>query len=99
MTVARTGALRTALRVGVLVAVWLVAAAAHVWYGNRHDFYDLRIYAQAMRWWTGGHPLYSFTQPDNIQGLLGFTYPPFAAILLFALPRGPIDAPGAVGLA
>jgi alpha-1,2-mannosyltransferase len=78
-------------RAGVLAAVAVAVVAGQVWYGNRHGFYDLKIYASAMRWWTDGHPLYEYTKPDATQGQLGFTYPPFAAVLfspLALLPTG-----------
>jgi alpha-1,2-mannosyltransferase len=68
-----------------LASVGVVAAATAVflyWYGNGHDFFDLRIYVSAMRWWAGGHPLYDYAQPDRVQGKLYFTYPPFTALLL-----------------
>ncbi len=72
----------TARLAGLLVLVTVAATAAHVWYGNRHHFYDLSIYRAAMQWWAGGHPLYDFAQPDATQGHLEFTYPPFAALVL-----------------
>src|SRR5437764_3545171 len=72
-------AVRRALSVAGLVAA---ATAAHVWYGNRHHFFDLRIYWEAVRWWAGGHDLYGYARPDSVQGSLGFTYPPFAALVL-----------------
>jgi alpha-1,2-mannosyltransferase len=75
----RTLTARRVLTVAVLV---LAAAAAHVGYGNRHRFFDLRIYWEAMRWWASGHDLYAYARPDKVQGSLGFTYPPFAALLL-----------------
>jgi alpha-1,2-mannosyltransferase len=59
--------------------------------GTEHNFFDLRIYMSAMRWWAAGNPLYDYAQPDRVQGALYFTYPPFAALLLrpFAdLPLG-----------
>jgi alpha-1,2-mannosyltransferase len=74
-----------AWQLALLAGIWLLAAWLHVWYGNRHRFYDLGIYADAMRWWAAGHDLYSFTLQDNIQGQLGFTYPPFAALILYPL--------------
>jgi len=72
----------TAWRVSLVVLVTAVVGAGQVWYGIRHWFYDLRIYHDAMRWWAGGQPLYEFVKPDDTQGQLGFTYPPFAALLL-----------------
>jgi alpha-1,2-mannosyltransferase len=76
------GRARTGARVAVVAALWVAAAVALWAYGNRHDFFDLRIYDAALRWWVGGHELYSYSQPDEVQGRLYFTYPPFAALLL-----------------
>jgi len=74
---------RTAVRrVGLLVALTAVAAALHVWYGNRNHFFDLFVYRDAMLWWSQGHPLYEFARPDDTQGNLAFTYPTFGAFLL-----------------
>jgi alpha-1,2-mannosyltransferase len=69
-------------QIGVVVALAVIAAAAHLWYGNRHHFFDLLIYRDAMTWWDSGHRLYDFWKPDATQGRLEFTYPPFAAYLL-----------------
>ncbi|GAA2387331.1 glycosyltransferase 87 family protein [Dactylosporangium salmoneum] len=55
---------------------------AHIWYRNRHDWFDLGIYRQAVNWWLDGHNLYDFVKPDDTQGALGFTYPPFGALVL-----------------
>ncbi|GAB3138659.1 hypothetical protein GCM10027290_06440 [Micromonospora sonneratiae] len=58
---------------------------------NPHNFFDLRIYMSAMRWWAEGNPLYDYAQADRVQGELYFTYPPLTALLLrpFAdLPLG-----------
>ncbi|WP_281892795.1 glycosyltransferase family 87 protein [Phytohabitans aurantiacus] len=70
--------------VRLAAVVGLAAAVAWFlhWYGNRHDYFDLRIYMKAMRWWADGNPLYDYAQPDRVQGELYFTYPPFAALLL-----------------
>lgn len=76
----------------VLLALFVAGVVvAHTWYGNRHHFYDLDIYRQAVNWWLDGNDLYKFTKPDDTQGQLGFTYPPFGALVLvpFAiLPKG-----------
>jgi alpha-1,2-mannosyltransferase len=80
----------TTVRVAIVVAVVLVAAAAHYWYGNRHNYYDLRIYDDAIRWWADGKPLYTFSHPDPIQGPLGFTYPPFAGLLMYPMAWVPV---------
>lgn len=71
-----------ARRIGVVVGLAAAVVTALLWYGNRHDFYDLKIYLNAMRWWAEGNPLYDYVQPDVVQGELYFTYPPFTALLL-----------------
>lgn len=62
----------------------VLAAVVPVVYllGTPHNFFDLKIYMKAMRWWADGHPLYNYVQPDRVQGELYFTYPPFTALLL-----------------
>jgi alpha-1,2-mannosyltransferase len=69
-------------QVGLLALVTAAAVAGFAWYGLRHEFNDLTIYIDAMRWWDGGHPLYEFAKPDATQGQLGYTYPPFTAMLM-----------------
>jgi alpha-1,2-mannosyltransferase len=76
--------------IAILASVTAVVVAAHVWYGNRNKFFDLHIYVSAMKWWNAGHPLYDFAKPDATQGQLGYTYPPFAAILMRPLAWLPI---------
>ena len=71
-------------------------AAAHWWYGNRHAYYDLGIYRQAVNWWLDGNDLYRYTKSDDTQGQLGFTYPPFGALVL--VPFGVLPWGGAVAL-
>jgi alpha-1,2-mannosyltransferase len=72
-------------RLLLLAVVTAAVVAAQMWYGNRHHFLDLRIYVNAVRWWADGNPLYEFAHDDPIQGRLGFTYPPFAALVLAPL--------------
>jgi alpha-1,2-mannosyltransferase len=69
-------------RLALVGALSAAVAAALVTYGNRHDFFDLKIYIAAMRWWADGNDLYDYAQPDRVQGWLYFTYPPFTALLL-----------------
>ncbi|GAB3970833.1 hypothetical protein GCM10027615_28270 [Plantactinospora veratri] len=67
-----------------IIVVVLVAAAVPLLYlvSTPHNFYDLKIYMSAMRWWADGNPLYDYVQADLLQGQLYFTYPPFTALLL-----------------
>ena len=48
----------------------------------------MKIYHGAMVWWANGNPLYDFVAP---QTTLGFTYPPFAALLM--LPMATLSMP------
>lgn len=82
---------RTRSRIALVAGLALAVAVALWAYGNRNNFFDLKIYMSAMRWWADGHDLYDYAQSDKLQGALYFTYPPFAALLLrpFAgLPLG-----------
>ncbi|MGC4768701.1 glycosyltransferase 87 family protein [Micromonospora sp. DT44] len=73
---------RTVRRLVAIVA--LVAVLPALYLRNLvHNFFDLKIYMSAMDWWTSGHPLYDYVQPDRVQGELYFTYPPFSALLLW----------------
>ncbi|MEV0806602.1 glycosyltransferase family 87 protein [Micromonospora sp. NPDC050200] len=81
---------RTARRVVTVLALAAVLPALYL-PGMVHDFFDLKIYMRAMDWWSSGHPLYDYVQPDRVQGELYFTYPPFSALLLWpfaVLPLG-----------
>jgi len=82
---------RTVRRTVTVLAV-SVAAATVYWLSNPHDFFDLKIYMKAMRWWADGNPLYDYVQPDRVQGELYFTYPPFAALLLRPFVHLPLGA-------
>jgi alpha-1,2-mannosyltransferase len=71
---------RVAVVCAISVAGWIVAhqVAKPPW----HHFFDLRVYHGAVDWWLGGHPLYSFLLPHT---RYGFTYPPFAAVVMTPL--------------
>ncbi|MCW2678116.1 MAG: hypothetical protein JWR70_3156 [Modestobacter sp.] len=75
---------RLAVRVAVVcalsVAGWIVThqVAKPPW----HHYFDLRVYHGAVEWWLAGDPLYSFLLPHT---RYGFTYPPFAAVVMTPL--------------
>lgn len=74
-------------RVWIVAAVLVVAATAvlfavHHGLSSSHDQFDLRIYFAAMHWWGDGNDLYTYGRYDPVMGILGFTYPPFAAMLM-----------------
>lgn len=75
----------------ILLGLTVVCAALFFWLATKHRFFDLGIYINAVRWWADGHDLYAYAQKDIVQGRLYFTYPPFAAILLF--PFGFLSLP------
>ena len=73
---------RIAVQTAILLVLTAVSVLGHVYYGLRNQFFDLRVYRDAMLWWNSGQPLYDYTRPDETQGTLGFTYPPAGAFLL-----------------
>jgi alpha-1,2-mannosyltransferase len=63
--------------------------------GQRHDQFDLRVYAGAVhQWWHGGD-LYAYARPDEGRGW-GFTYPPFAAVIMAPMAVLPWTAISAI---
>ncbi len=49
-----------------MVIALTAAVGRFIWvYAARRDFFDLRIYVSAMRWWADGHPLYEYAQPTG----------------------------------
>jgi hypothetical protein len=81
----------TLIRLGVLVVAALDAVWAIEKYGRRYTFLDMKIYHGAMVWWTHGGNLYDFVAPNST---LGFTYPPFAALLMAPMAELPVLATG-----
>ncbi|MFE9691431.1 glycosyltransferase 87 family protein [Micromonospora sp. NPDC005806] len=86
---------RTVRRLVAMVALAAVLPALYL-PGRVHDFFDLKIYMRAMDWWSAGHPLYDYVQPDRVQGALYFTYPPFTALLLRPFALLPLGATVAI---
>jgi alpha-1,2-mannosyltransferase len=69
----------------VVLPVTLAAFAAWAFgegIGQHHRQFDLRLYYDAINYWTSGHDLFSYAQPDPVNVSLGFTYPPVAALLM-----------------
>jgi alpha-1,2-mannosyltransferase len=80
----------TSVRLGIIAATALVAVWAVRAFGRQYDFFDLRIYHGAVAWWAEGGDLYQFVAPRT---MLGFTYPPFAALAM--LPMAALSAQAA----
>lgn len=70
------------VRIGVLIGVWALVWGVLAAFAIRHHGFDLRIYHESIRWWWAGHDLYGY-QEDGSRN--GFTYPPFAAVVLSPL--------------
>lgn len=83
-----------ALAIGTALSIFI-----HEWWGTDFGQFDLKIYRDALSFWSEGHgDLYDFARPDAVNGSLGFTYPPFAAVLLAPLSWLTADAATAVML-
>ena len=80
--------MRTDLRrLAVLLAVTAVAVALSQRYAIDRNSFDIRVYEGAVRSWAGGNDLYAYTQGSRH---LGFTYPPFAALLMLPMALLPL---------
>jgi len=84
---------RTIVRLGVVAGTVIAAVLAVRAFGRSYIFFDLRIYHGAVAWWWSGDGLYEYVAPDVT---LGFTYPPFAAIVMLPMAALPIGAAGVV---
>jgi hypothetical protein len=82
---------RTVARIGIIAAVCYAAWLAIDEFGRPYNFFDMRIYHGAVVWWVSGNDLYSFIAPMTT---LGFTYPPFAALIMLPMAWIPVGAAG-----
>jgi alpha-1,2-mannosyltransferase len=71
----------------VACTAWLAIGA----FGRPYNFFDMKIYHGAVVWWASGHELYDFIAPTTT---LGFTYPPFAGLVMLPMARLPVEAAG-----
>jgi hypothetical protein len=78
---------RIAIIVGVCYAAWLAIEA----FGRPYNFFDMRIYHGAVVWWASGNQLYGFIAPMTT---LGFTYPPFAGLIMLPMAWLPVAVAG-----
>ncbi|HYN96572.1 MAG TPA: glycosyltransferase 87 family protein [Pilimelia sp.] len=73
----RTAQVAAVAALAVAVGAFLAVAAV------RHGFFDLRVYHGAVTFWAReGGELYDYLKPDS---RYGFTYPPFAALVMLPL--------------
>ncbi|SCL15726.1 Protein of unknown function [Micromonospora rhizosphaerae] len=82
---------RTVVRTGIVAAVAYAAWLAIGAFGRPYNFFDMKIYHGAVVWWASGNELYEFIAPATT---LGFTYPPFAALLMLPMSWLPVGAAG-----
>ncbi|MEV1331695.1 glycosyltransferase 87 family protein [Micromonospora costi] len=87
---------RTVVRASVVTAVVYAAWLAVGAFGRPYNFFDMKIYHGAVVWWATGHELYGFVAPDTT---LGFTYPPFAGLVMLPMAHLPVEAAGLVNAA
>jgi hypothetical protein len=73
----------TLVRSGIVAVACIAAWYAVQQFGRPYAFFDLKIYHGAVAYWAGGGSLYDYLDPKVP---LGFTYPPFAALVM--LPMG-----------
>ncbi|KKJ94101.1 glycosyltransferase 87 family protein [Micromonospora sp. HK10] len=82
---------RTVVRAGIVAAVAYAAWLAIGAFGRPYTFFDMKIYHGAVVWWASGNELYDFIAPSTT---LGFTYPPFAGLVMLPMSWLPVDAAG-----
>ncbi|WP_406039565.1 glycosyltransferase 87 family protein [Micromonospora sp. NBC_00898] len=82
---------RTVVRTGIVAAVAYAAWLAIGAFGRPYNFFDMKIYHGAVVWWASGNELYDFIAPSTT---LGFTYPPFAGLVMLPMSWLPVGAAG-----
>jgi alpha-1,2-mannosyltransferase len=83
----RRAVVRIGIVAGAFYAAWLAIGA----FGRPYNFFDMKIYHGAMVWWAGGNELYGFIAPRTT---LGFTYPPFAGLVMLPMAKVPMLVAG-----
>jgi alpha-1,2-mannosyltransferase len=69
--------------VGLAIGAYLFLRA----YAVRHGFFDLKVYYGALNYWVnGGGSIYDYLLPKSTYG---FTYPPFAALVMVPMAVTP----------
>ncbi|WP_306214228.1 glycosyltransferase 87 family protein [Actinoplanes sp. RD1] len=80
-------------RLLLLVVLGAGAAALLAWSASFHSYFDSGVYAGAVRYWfRDGGLIYDYLRPGTPYG---FTYPPFAALVMSpmaGLPLGAVEA-------
>jgi len=71
-----TASRRTLALLAILALLWVLLVP------GRRGFFDVGVYYGAVQHWVGGGDLYDYLRPGTVYG---FTYPPFAAMLMTPL--------------
>lgn len=79
---ARSRAIVLTIAASILALSFAAAYFVYHRYGSPANEYDLKIYFSALTQWRSGGQLYDYSQFDQINGYLYFTYPPVAAMLM-----------------
>ncbi|WP_433394029.1 glycosyltransferase family 87 protein [Micromonospora sp. KLBMP9576] len=91
------GPRRTIRQVVGIVALAVAVAAFLSVAAVRHGFFDLKVYYGALTWWVhDGGEIYDFLKPGT---QYGFTYPPFAALVMLPMAYLPWSAAIVVSVA
>jgi alpha-1,2-mannosyltransferase len=85
----------TIVRIGIVAGIATLAVLAVSAFGRPYSFFDLKIYYGAVSWWAGGGELYQYIAAGMS---LGFTYPPFAALVMLPMTEFSAVAAGWVNL-
>ncbi len=78
---------RTLALLAGLAVLWVLVVP------GRRGFFDVGVYYGAVQHWLGGGDLYDYLRPGTAYG---FTYPPFAAVLM--IPLAPLPWHAAIAL-
>jgi alpha-1,2-mannosyltransferase len=93
--VVRQVGVATLVRIGIVAGTAIAAVLAVHAFGREYVFFDLKIYHGAVVWWASGGDLYQFVSPGTT---LGFTYPPFAALVMLPMTAFTSEVAGWVNL-
>ncbi|MBB5870967.1 hypothetical protein F4553_004346 [Allocatelliglobosispora scoriae] len=85
----------TIVRIGIVAAACVAAWYAVEAFGRPYEFFDMKIYHGAAVWWAGGGDLYTYVAPNTT---LGYTYPPFAALLMLPMAAVPMLTAGFINI-
>lgn len=81
----------TIVRISIVAGAAILAVLAIGAFGRPYGFFDLKIYHGAVSWWAGGGELYQYIAPGIT---LGFTYPPFGALVMLPMVKLTVSAAG-----